>query len=160
MTVLNSLLYLATEKERGPVTDKWIFRLYRQNDCFLMVKRPKLLLRTEGFVPMCMCCCLYRLLMYFPLYCTKKIFEILPLLFGFNFKKPHFSPLLGSETFCFLPLWLCLFFWVMLQNHRFPSQHVLDGFIFHLRHAALQEGIYKRLGLFWSLRLKIFLKTL
>lgn len=83
--------------------------------------------------------------MYF--YYTEKIFKLLPLLLGFNFKKTHFSPLLGSKTFGFLPLLLGLFLGIMLKNHSLPSQHVLNSFIFLFWHAKLQEGIYKCCGL-------------
>lgn len=56
-----------------------------------------------------------------PLYHTKKIFKVLPLLFRFNFKQAQLSPLLGSKTFCLLPLLLGLFLLIMLQNDSFPS---------------------------------------
>lgn len=118
------VIFRYTKGKRSSTKQKWIFQPHRQANSFLMVKCHKQSLRqtshTEGLVSTCTCCCFYILLITSRFYYRRKIFKILPLLFRFNFKKVHFSPLLGSETFCFLLLLLCLFFWIMLKNYSFP----------------------------------------
>lgn len=72
---------------------------------------------------------------------------LLPLLLRLDFEQAQLPPLLGCEGFCLPPLWLLPPPAVVLQDHGLPRQHVLDGFVLLLGHAALQEGAHKRFGL-------------